>query len=997
MSKPEKKLFLLDALALIYRAHFAFNKSPRINSRGLNTSCVFGFTNALLEILQKEKPTHIGVAFDSSKKTFRHDSFQEYKANRQAMPEDISIAIPYVKRLVEAMHIPMLILDGYEADDIIGTLAKRASRAGFEVFMMTPDKDYGQLVEEHVYIYKPAFMGKPAEKLGVKEVLDRWQIREISQVVDMLGLMGDSVDNIPGIPGVGEKTAQKLIADFGTVENLIANSDQLKGKLKENVVQFAQQGLLSKQLATIHVDVPLEFNEDALLMSEPDKPRLSALLDELEFRQLRKRLLGEDFPDSNPFPAASAPKANGKGQMDLFADQVLSPAASPSSAPSGTADLPFLSDDEPAPAASPPPTEKPAKTASARKSAAEKKEAADAPAFLQYEVEEHQPERRKNIFSVVHDYRVVDTPELRLSLVHYLNQQESFCFDSETTATDPVEADLVGLSFAYRKGEAFYVPVPENREEAQAILDEFRPVLENPGITKIGQNLKYDILMLKKYGVEVQGKLFDTMLAHYLIEPEQRHNMDMMAMTFLNYEPVSIESLIGKKGPKQLTMRDVDIKQVAEYAGEDADITLQLKETFQPLLERDKLTKLFDQVEMPLVRVLADMELEGVKVDINALNELSATLEADMRQVQQEVFELAGGPFNIGSPKQLGEVLFDKLKLENNAKKTKTGQYATGEEVLAELEAEHEIARKILDYRELIKLKNTYVDALPLLISPRDGRIHTSFNQAVAATGRLSSANPNLQNIPIRTPRGQEIRKAFVPHSEEFLIMSADYSQIELRIMASFSGDQTMLEAFNNGIDIHTQTASKVFHVPLNEVTQEMRRKAKMVNFGIIYGISSFGLARRLRIPRKEAAVIIDEYFREFSAVKEFMDRSIELARERQYAETILGRRRYLRDINSRNMTDRSFAERNAINAPIQGSAADMIKIAMIKIHDFLRQNRLRSRMILTVHDELVFDAHRDELEILRENVAGIMANAIPLAVRMETGIGFGENWLVAH
>lgn len=990
MIKPEKKLFLLDALALIYRAHFAFSKAPRITSRGLNTSCVFGFTNSLLEILQKEKPTHIGVAFDSSKKTFRHETFVEYKANRQAMPEDISIAIPYVKKLVEYMNIPILILDGYEADDIIGTIAKRASKAGFEVFMMTPDKDYGQLVEDHIYVYRPAFMGKAAEKLGVKEVLDRWQIQEISQVTDMLGLMGDSVDNIPGIPGVGEKTAQKLVAEFGTVENLIANANQLKGKLKENVVQFAQQGLLSKQLATIHLDVPIDFNENALLHTEPDKPRLSALLEELEFRQLRKRLLGDDEPESNPFPATAKPGS--KGQMGLFDEAVLAPASQPGSEkPSGADDLPFIDEAK-----------------STRNAAISAFESGARPAVLpntadmqadwtETEADERSHEPRRTIHSVVHDYRAVDTPALRKSLVHYLNQQEMICFDSETTSTDPVEADLVGLSFSYRKGEAFYVPVPSEREAAQAIVEEFRSVFENPAITKIGQNLKYDMLMLKKYGVEVQGKLFDTMMAHYLIEPEQRHNMDIMAMTHLNYEPVAIETLIGKKGPKQLTMRDVEVQKVVEYAGEDADITLQLKERFVPMLEKNQLNKLFDEVEMPLVRVLSEMELGGVKVDINALKELSTTLETDIRQVQGEIFELAGGPFNVGSPKQLGEVLFDKLKLDNKAKKTKTGQYATGEEVLTELEADHEIARKILDYRELVKLKNTYVDALPLMISPRDGRIHTSFNQAVAATGRLSSTNPNLQNIPIRTPRGREIRKAFVPHSDEFLIMSADYSQIELRIMAAFSGDQTMLDAFNNGIDIHTQTASKVFKVPLNEVDTDMRRKAKMVNFGIIYGISAFGLSRRLRIPRKEAAEIIQEYFAGFPAIKQYMDGAIEKAREFEYAETILGRRRYLRDINSRNMTDRSFAERNAINAPIQGSAADMIKIAMIKIDEFIRENRLKSRMILTVHDELVFDAHKDELDFLKENVARLMENAIPLAVKMETGIGIGANWLDAH
>lgn len=1032
MAKPTKKLFLLDALALIYRAHFAFSKSPRISSRGVNTSAIFGFMNAMIEVLTKEKPTHIGVAFDSSKKTFRHEQFPMYKATRQKQPEDISVATPYIKQIIEAMHIPMLIMDGYEADDVIGTIAKKAALADFEVYMMTPDKDYGQLVEEHVHIYKPAFMGKPAEKLGVQDVLDRWQIERIEQVTDMLGLVGDSVDNIPGIPGIGEKTAQKLIADFGSVENLIANADQLKGKLKENVVNFAQQGMLSKQLATIHLDVPVAFDENLLRHTEYDKPRLAALLDELEFRQMKTRLLGGSY-DEKPLPPAFQ---NGQSaQMDLFdspgGDR---PAFLPfpnmgAVEPSGADELPFDFDSEDAPVAESVPAAKPktkrtkaagavpvvAPAASASATTPDKVTdtittddrtgtevtETDSPAYLDvypdYEIDEYQPERRKTLLTTKHDYRLVDTPELRASLIEYLSLQTSLCFDSETTAIDPVEADLVGLSFAYRTGEAFYVPVPTDRTDAQAVVDEFKPVFENPLIEKIGQNLKYDLLMLKKYGVAVQGRLFDTMIAHYLIEPEMRHNMDMMAMTYLNYQPVEIEALIGKKGKGQLTMRDVDVQKVVEYAGEDADITLQLKEAFAPRLEKDGLNKLFDQVEMPLVQVLTDLELEGITIDTNALADLSATLDVDMKLVQQEIFDIAGEPFNVGSPKQLGEILFDKLKLDKNAKKTKTGQYATGEEILSRLEAEHEIARKILDYRELIKLKNTYVDALPLLISKRTGRIHTSFNQAVASTGRLSSANPNLQNIPIRTPRGQEIRKAFVPRGPEFLIMSADYSQIELRIMAAFSGDQTMLDAFNNNVDIHTQTASKVFHVGLEDVSGDMRRKAKTINFGIIYGISSFGLAQRLKIPRKEAGTIIEEYFAGFPAVKAYIDQCIEKARGFGYAETILGRRRYLRDINSRNITDRMFAERNAVNAPIQGSAADMLKIAMIQIHEFMRREQLKSKMILTVHDELVFDAHREELDLLREHIDRIMKNAIPMGVQMETGIGVGENWLVAH
>ncbi len=1003
MPAPQKKLFLLDALALIYRAHFAFSKSPRISSKGVNTSAVFGFMNALLEVLQKEKPTHLGVAFDSPKKTFRHEQFPMYKATRQKQPEDISIAMPYIKQLVEAMNIPVLIMDGYEADDIIGTMAQRACAAGdFETYMMTPDKDYGQLVNDCVFIYKPAFMGKGAEKLGVAEVLERWQIERIEQVTDMLGLIGDAVDNIPGIPGVGEKTAVKLITDFGSIENLIANADQLKGKLRENVVNYADQGLLSKQLATIHLDVPVAFDEEALRLTAYDKPRLAALLDELEFRQMKIKLVGDGAGTPTPLPAKF--KTDSGGQFGLF-DQPANPPAFldvPTPKPSGADDLPFIFDDQPIDRQPNPPAflSVPLASGSLSTPDTESGENLDhqADVYPDSPLTDMRPtEPRKTIKSVLHDYRLVDTPELMTSLAQYLAVQDSICFDSETTGIDPVEADLVGLSFSYVPGEAFYIPVPADPEQAQAVVDIFKPVLENPAIEKVGQNLKYDLLMLRKYGVYVQGPLFDTMIAHYLLEPDQRHNMDAMAMTYLNYEPVEIESLIGKKGKGQLTMRGVEVERVVDYAGEDADITLQLKHTFAPLLAKNEVTKLFGQVEMPLVQVLTDLELEGITLDTQALAELSATLDTDVRQVQREIYELAGDPFNIGSPKQLGEVLFERLKLDDKAKKTRTGQYATGEEILSKLEEEHEIVRKILDYRELVKLKNTYVDALPLLISKRTGRLHTSFNQAVASTGRLSSTNPNLQNIPIRTPRGQEIRKAFVPRSEDFLIMSADYSQIELRIMAALSGDQTMLDAFNNGVDIHSQTASKVFHVGLDEITGDMRRKAKTVNFGIIYGISAFGLAARLKIPRREAAQIIDDYFQEFPSVKSYMDESIERARGFGYAETILGRRRYLRDINSRNQTDRAFAERNAINAPIQGSAADMLKIAMIRIHDYLRQEKLKSKMILTVHDELVFDAHRDEIDTLREHIGQLMQTAIPMAVKMETGIGVGENWLVAH
>jgi DNA polymerase-1 len=957
MEKPTQKLFLLDAMALIYRAHFAFIKAPRITSKGMNTSAVFGFTNTLLEVLQKEKPTHIGVAFDTSAPTFRHIEYPAYKAQREAQPEDITVAIPYVKKLLEAMCIPILILDGFEADDIIGTIAKEASKANFEVFMMTPDKDFGQLVEEHVHIYKPAFMGKGAEKLGINEVLERWQIKRIDQVIDMLGLMGDAVDNIPGIPGVGEKTAQKLIAEYDTIENLIAHGHEIKGKLGEKVREHADQALLSKKLATIDITVPVPFDAEDLTICGANRDKVNALFDELEFKTLRQRILGSDtLATTTPTPQVKV--VDKKGQYDLFGNPAGAETATPTQQDKDISNFEASGEGE----------EEPTVTAP-----------------------------RKTIDNTFHRYHTVDTPETMKSLAHYLSLQTAFCFDTETTALETIDADLVGLSFAYIPGEAFYVPVPADKEKAQEIVEYFREVFENESIEKIGQNVKYDILVLKNYNIEVKGKLLDTMLAHYLLEPDKRHGMDILAETYLNYEPVSITTLIGKKGVKQGNMRDVSIPEATQYAGEDADITLQLNTIFSKELPKYNAQKLFETVEMPLVQVLASMENTGVRLDTNALAEMSQVLEGDLRKTESEIFEIAGQSFNIGSPKQLGEVLFDKMKLIDKPKKTKTGQYATGEEILSELEGQFEIARKILDYRELQKLKSTYVDALPTLVSPRTGRIHTSYNQAVAATGRLSSTNPNLQNIPIRTPRGREIRKAFVPDSDDFQILSADYSQIELRIMAAFSEDASMIEAFNQGRDIHATTASKVFKVDLPDVTSDMRRKAKMVNFGIIYGISAFGLGQRLAIPRGEASEIIKSYFEEFPAVKRYMDQVIVDARDQHYVQTILGRRRYLPDINSRNQTNRGFAERNAINAPIQGSAADMIKVAMINIHDFIKQEKLRSRMILQVHDELVFDVHRDEIGLIKEKVDELMRTAIPLAVKMETGIGVGANWLEAH
>ncbi|MFT4031722.1 MAG: DNA polymerase I [Siphonobacter sp.] len=935
-----KKLFLLDAMALIYRAHFAFAKTPRITSTGMNTSAVFGFANTLLDVLKKENPSHLGVAFDTPQPTFRHTRFEAYKAHRQQQPEDITIAIPYVKRLCEALCIPVLKLDGYEADDVIGTLAKKAAAQGdFEVYMMTPDKDYGQLVEEHIKLYKPAFMGKDIEIMGPREVCERWGIANVDQVVDLLGLMGDAVDNIPGIPGIGEKTAVKLIAEYGSVENLIANVDQLKGKMAENIRNFAEQGLLSKELAIIDQNVPIEFDEHGLEMCEPNREVLSVLLDELEFRTLRRRLLGEE-----PV-AVEAPKTKAKpaaaGQMDLFG---------------GGGDT----------TAVPEP------------------------------IETYEHTTKRTIHDTLHDYRLVDTPALRKALVEFLNEQDMICFDTETTDISAIEADILGLSFSYRKGEGFYVPVPDT--SAQEIMDEFRSVFENEKVAKIAQNIKYDLTILGHYGIQVKGKLYDTMLAHYLIEPEKRHNMDIMAETYLNYTPVAIEELIGKKGKNQLNMRDVELEKIKEYAAEDADITLQLQEKLQPVLaENPKLVSLFEEVEMPLAIVLAEVESEGVRLDVGFLRELSHQLDIDLRDTQQKTWELAGQEFNISSPKQLGEILFEKLKLDPKAKKTKTGQYMTGEEVLTTLESKHEIVRNILDFRELLKLKSTYVDALPALISPRTGRLHTSFNQAVTATGRLSSNNPNLQNIPIRTQRGREIRKAFIARDDDHVILSADYSQIELRIMAAFSGDESMMDAFNRGLDVHAATASKVFNVSLDQVTPDMRRKAKTVNFGIIYGVSAFGLSQQVDVSRTEAKELIDNYFREFPAVKTYMDASIAKVRETGFAETILGRRRYLPNINSGNMTDRGYAERNAINAPIQGSAADIMKVAMVKVQDFIRKEKLKSHMILTVHDELVFDTHRSELDFLKEQVNDIMVHALPLSVRMETGMGIGNNWLEAH
>ncbi|UCS94555.1 DNA polymerase I [Echinicola marina] len=935
-SSDKKKLFLLDAMALIYRAHFAFSKNPRINSKGLNTGIMLGFTNTLLEVIEKQKPSHLAVAFDTSAPTFRHEQFEAYKANRQETPEDISVGIPWVKQIVEGFNIPILELDGYEADDIIGTIAKKAEYKDFEVFMMTPDKDYGQLVDDHIFLYKPAFMGNAVDIMGPKEVCEKWEIESPDQVRDILGLMGDAVDNIPGIPGIGEKTAKKLLKAYGSIEGLLEHTEELKGKQKENVVNFGQQGILSKELATIMQNVPIEFNPKDFTYDGPDEEKLKALFAELEFRTLTKRVFGESI---------KKPSLKVNEQLGLF------------TGPQDTEEEEDIEETNPIPT----------------------------------------PSQLDSIFSKAHDYHKVAGVEAINELVEYLEIQDELCFDTETTDVDPNKAELVGISFAYITGEAFYIPIPSDVEEAQKLLAPLKPVFENDKITKIGQNIKYDVLVLKNYGIEVKGTYYDTMLAHYLIEPEGKHGMDWLAEHYLNYKPVSIESLIGKKGKNQGNMRDVDVDKVVEYASEDADITLQLAQKLNPDLKDRGLEKLFYEVETPLIPVLAAMEFEGVRLDENSLADLSKELEKEIVQIEQKVYELAGTKFNLASPKQLGEVLFVKMELDPKAKKTKTGQYATGEEVLSKLAPKHEIAQAILDFRELVKLKNTYVDTLPTLINPKTGRIHTTYNQIVAATGRLSSVNPNLQNIPIRTERGREIRKAFVPRDEEHVILAADYSQIELRIMAAFSKDESMIEAFKNGRDIHSTTAAKIFQVPIDEVTSDMRRKAKTANFGIIYGISAFGLSQRLNISRTEAKEIIDAYFKEFPAVSEYMNDCIEQARKNEYVETLLGRRRYLRDINSRNATMRGFSERNAINAPIQGSAADMIKVAMIHVHKWMKEKQLKSKMILQVHDELVFDAHKDEVDLLKKEIPKLMTEALPIEVPMQVEVGVGKDWLEAH
>ncbi|SER93232.1 DNA polymerase I [Pedobacter rhizosphaerae] len=933
-----KKLFLLDGMALMYRAHFALSKNPRFTSTGINTSAVMGFTNTLLDVLKKEKPTHIAVVFDTEAPTERHTEYEAYKAHRQAMPEDLAAAMPYVIKLITGFNIPVITSDGYEADDIIGTLAKKAEAKGYQVYCMTPDKDFAQLVSENIFIYKPARMGNDMEILGVKEVLAKWEIENVLQVIDILGLWGDAVDNIPGIPGIGEKTAKALIKQYGSMENIIANSHELKGKQKENVENFAQQGLISKKLATILLDVPVELDEQSLELCDPSRDLLEPLFTELEFRTLGRRVFGDEF-------SVTTAKFGEGTQTDLFGNQT-----------GETVQYTNTIAEEPA-----------------------------------------QQLPAKNIENTEHQYHLVDTPEQRAELIKLLLTQERISFDTETTGTDANTADLVGLSFSIKPGEGYYIPVPADRAAAQAIVDEFKVVLENESIEKIGQNTKYDILVLKWYNLEVKGKLFDTMLAHYLIDPDTRHNMDVLSENYLGYSPISITTLIGAKGKNQGTMRDVPVEKVVDYAAEDADVTLQLAHVFEPKLKELNAAKLAEEIENPLVYVLADIEKEGVRIDMETLKNYSAELEKDIIKFEQNVYDKAGIKFNLASPKQLGEVLFDKLQLDPKAKKTKTGQYQTGEDVLLALASKSDIVQDILDFRQLQKLKSTYVDALPLMVNPKTGRVHTSYNQAVAATGRLSSNNPNLQNIPIRTERGREVRKAFIARDEDHILLSADYSQIELRIIADISKEENMLDAFSKGIDIHTATAAKVYGVSIEEVDGTQRRNAKAVNFGIIYGQSAFGLSQNLGIPRKEAAEIIEQYFAQYPGIKRYMSDTMNFARENGFVETIMGRRRYLRDINSANQTVRGFAERNAINAPIQGSAADMIKIAMINIHQDMKAQNLRSTMTMQVHDELVFDVLKTEKEAMKAIILERMPNAIKTIVPIVVEIGEGDNWLAAH
>ncbi len=943
----QKRLFLLDAYALIFRGYYAFIKNPRINSKGLDTSAIMGFMNSLMDVIKREKPDHLAVAFDNGGSQLRSEIYPEYKAHRDATPEAIKIAVPYIQKLLQAMHIPIIEVKGYEADDLIGTIAKQAEKQNYKVFMVTPDKDFAQLVSENIFMYKPARMGNGIEIWGIPEVLKKFEIERPDQVIDFLGMMGDTADNIPGFPGVGEVTAKKLLKEFGTIENLLANTDQLKGKLKENIEANKEKGILSKTLATILLDCPVVFDETDYELSTPDVDKTDALFNELEFRRMAEQFdaifkKGERVTTNAPLDEDKLykkPQPKNEEQFDLFGSMI----------PDETS-------------------------------------------------EETRHQYYDSLENTAHSYQIIQGDLGVKLLLQNLQNQSSVCFDTETTGLDALHAELVGVSFSYEKGKGFYVPFPENQEEAQVLIDKFIPFFENSTIEKIGQNLKYDLKILSNYNIKVEGKLFDTMIAHYLINPDMRHGMDILSETYLKYSPKSIEDLIGRKGKGQKSMRDIALEEIKEYAVEDADVTLQLKEIFTLELDKTGTKKLFEDIEIPLVKVLADMEKEGIRVDVDFLKSLSKELDSDIKSLQKTIYETAGHSFNLASPKQLGEVLFDKLQLGGaKQKKTKTGQYATGEEVLSYLAVENPIVKNILDWRQLIKLQNTYVEALPNQVDKITNRIHTDYMQTVAATGRLSSNNPNLQNIPIRTERGRQIRKAFIARDENYILVSADYSQIELRIIAALSGEENMIAAFKNHEDIHKSTASKVFNVPLEEVTREQRSHAKTVNFGIIYGVSAFGLSNQTSLSRTESAALIEAYYKTYPRLKTYIQEQIEFARENGYVQTILGRRRYLKDINSANAVVRGGAERNAVNAPIQGSAADIIKIAMINIHKKLTTENWKSKMLLQVHDELVFDVHNSELEKIQPMIKHEMENAFKLDVPLDVELGMGKDWLEAH
>ena len=940
----QKRLFLLDAYALIFRGYYAFIKNPRINSKGMDTSAIMGFMNSLLDVIKREKPDHLAVAFDKGGSHVRSEMYVEYKANREATPEAIKIAIPYIQELLKAMHIPIIEVEGCEADDLIGTIAKQAEKQNYQVFMVTPDKDFAQLVSENIFMWKPARMGNGIEIWGVPEVLEKFEIERPEQVIDFLGMMGDAVDNIPGLPGVGEKTAKKFLKEYGSMENLLANTHELKGKMKENIEANKEKGILSKVLATIITDCNVTFDEKDYELSRPDIEKTEAIFQELEFRRMADQFDSLFRIDHNASANAAQdaklykkPAVKNEDQFDLFGSN-----------------------------------------------------------------SNQESETRTSIYTSLenteHSYQIIQGDLGIKLLLQNLLQQKSVCFDTETTGLDALHAELVGIAFSYEKGKGFYVPFPESKEEAQNLIEKLRPFLENETIEKIGQNLKYDLKILANYNLDVKGPLFDTMIAHYLINPDMRHNMDILSETYLNYSPKSIEDLIGKKGKNQKSMRDVDLEEVKEYAVEDADVTFQLKEFFTSELDKTETKKLFTEIEIPLVKVLAAMETEGINLDVDFLKKMSVEMQKEIDSFEQNIYETAGEKFNLASPKQLGEVLFDKLKIGGTKqKKTKTGQYATGEEVLSYLVNEHQIVKDILEWRQMVKLQSTYIDALPNQVDAKTGRVHTDYMQTVAATGRLSSNNPNLQNIPIRTERGRLIRKAFIARDENYTLLSADYSQIELRIIAALSGEENMIESFRKGEDIHKSTASKVFNVPLEEVTREQRSHAKTVNFGIIYGVSAFGLSNQTNLSRAESKELIDAYYESYPRLKAYMNEQVEIARDLGYVQTVLGRRRYLKDINSQNAMVRGGAERNAVNAPIQGSAADIIKIAMINIHKKLTEENWKSKMLLQVHDELVFDVHNSELEKIKPMIKHEMENAFILSVPLEIEMGSGNNWLEAH